>query len=85
MPEAKLSGSNWKRVLTETCNEIPIQAQRKVLSEIHSGLKAEPFREIKTRIKRLTGIVPPLYRLRIGDYRAYSDRQRLRRRSSDLA
>ena len=51
--------------------DIPIQAQRKILGEIQSRLTAEPFREIKTRIKRLTGIVPPLYRLRIGDYRAY--------------
>jgi mRNA-degrading endonuclease RelE of RelBE toxin-antitoxin system len=52
-------------------SEIPIQAQRKILGEIQSRLKAEPFREIKTRIKRLTGIIPPLDRLRIGDYRAY--------------
>jgi hypothetical protein len=35
-------------------------------------LHVEPFREIKTRIKRLTGIIAPLYRLRIGDYRAYN-------------
>jgi mRNA-degrading endonuclease RelE of RelBE toxin-antitoxin system len=51
--------------------DIPIQAQRKILNEIQSRLTAEPFREVKTRIKRLTGIVPPIYRLRIGDYRAY--------------
>ena len=52
-------------------HEIPMQAQRKILGEMQLRLKTEPFREIKTRIKRLTGIVPPLYRLRIGDYRAY--------------
>jgi mRNA-degrading endonuclease RelE of RelBE toxin-antitoxin system len=51
--------------------DIAIQAQRKIFSEIQSRLKAERFREIKTRIKRLTGIVPPLYRLRIRDYLAY--------------
>ena len=50
---------------------IPPDVQRKILGEIQLRLKAEPFREIKTRIKRLTGIVPPLYRLRIGEYRAY--------------
>ncbi len=50
---------------------IPVEVQRKILAEIQLRLKAEPFRQIKTRIKRLTGIVPPLYRLRVGDYRAY--------------
>lgn len=45
--------------------------QRKILAAIQLRLKTEPFREIKTRIKRLTGIIPPLYRLRVGDYRAY--------------
>jgi mRNA-degrading endonuclease RelE of RelBE toxin-antitoxin system len=52
-------------------HDIPVQVQRKVLSEIQLRLKAEPFREIKTRIKRLTGIVPPVCRLRIGVYRTY--------------
>jgi mRNA-degrading endonuclease RelE of RelBE toxin-antitoxin system len=50
---------------------IPAAEQRKSLTEIQLRLKTEPYREIKTRIKRLTGIVPPLYRLRVGDYRAY--------------
>jgi len=50
---------------------LPADVQRKIISEIQARLKSKPFREIKTRIKRLTGIVPPLYRLRIGDYRAY--------------
>jgi mRNA-degrading endonuclease RelE of RelBE toxin-antitoxin system len=45
--------------------------QRVVLAEIARRLRTEPYREIKTRIKRLTGIIPPLYRLRVGDYRAY--------------
>jgi len=46
-------------------------AVQTTLSEAQSRLRLEPYREIKTRIKRLTGIVPPLYRLRVGDYRAY--------------
>jgi len=50
---------------------LPIDIQRAVLSESALRLKSEPYREIKTRIKRLTGIIPPIYRLRIGDYRAY--------------
>lgn len=45
--------------------------QRTVVLEIHKWLTKDPFREVKTRIKRLSGFVPPVYRLRIGDYRAY--------------
>ena len=50
---------------------LPADVQRAVLAEIARRLKTEPYREIKSRIKRLTGIIPPLYRLRVGDYRAY--------------
>jgi mRNA-degrading endonuclease RelE of RelBE toxin-antitoxin system len=50
---------------------LPVDVQRVVLGEIKKWLTTEPFREIKTRIKRLSGIVPPIYRLRMGDYRAY--------------
>jgi mRNA-degrading endonuclease RelE of RelBE toxin-antitoxin system len=50
---------------------LPIDVQRTLLGEIQKWLTTEPFREIKTRIKRLSGIVPPLYRLRVGDYRSY--------------
>ena len=50
---------------------LPTNIQRVVLAEITLRLRSEPYREIKTRIKRLTGIIPPLYRLRVGDYRVY--------------
>ena len=50
---------------------LPNNIQRVVLTEMHLRLKSEPYRELKTRIKRLTGLLPPLYRLRVGDYRAY--------------
>lgn len=50
---------------------LPSNIQRSVISEINLRLKSEPYRQIKTRIKRSTGILPPLYRLRVGDYRAY--------------
>jgi len=44
---------------------------RAILHEIQRWLTAEPFHELKTRIKRLTGFTPPLYRLRVGDNRIY--------------
>src|SRR5262245_66021854 len=50
---------------------LPTNIQRAVLLEINLRLRSEPYREIKTRIKRLTGRVALLYRLRVGDYRAY--------------
>jgi mRNA-degrading endonuclease RelE of RelBE toxin-antitoxin system len=51
--------------------QLPQDVQETVLLEIQRRLTTEPFKEIKTRIKRLSGLVPPLYRLRVGDYRAY--------------
>ncbi|MGH7833884.1 MAG: type II toxin-antitoxin system RelE family toxin [Candidatus Binatia bacterium] len=47
------------------------EVQRTISKQIQNWLNKEPFKEIKTRIKRLSGFVPSLYRLRIGDYRAY--------------
>ena len=44
---------------------------RTVLQEIQTRLTTEPYREFKTRIKKLSGFIPPLYRLRTGDYRTY--------------
>ena len=51
--------------------QLPADVQRTVLHEIHRRLVAHPFREIKTRLKKLSGFVPVLYRLRVGDYRVY--------------
>lgn len=51
--------------------KLPPQAQQSILTEGKKWLRMDPFREIKTRIKRLSAFNPPLYRLRIGDYRAY--------------
>ena len=70
LTEAKLCGSGCNEC-DRDLHDIPIQVQRKVLSEIQLRLKAEPFRKIKTRIKKLTSIVPPVCRLRIGVYRTY--------------
>ena len=50
---------------------LPAADARIILQEIQSRLSSEPFKGSKTRIKRLVGFTPPLYRLRVGDYRAY--------------
>ncbi len=50
---------------------LPTPDARTILREIQNRLSTEPFKGSKTRIKRLVGFNPPLYRLRIGDYRAY--------------
>jgi mRNA-degrading endonuclease RelE of RelBE toxin-antitoxin system len=47
---------------------------RLILEEILAHLSTDPIREIKTRIKRLTGFSLPLYRLRVGDYRIAAPR-----------
>jgi mRNA-degrading endonuclease RelE of RelBE toxin-antitoxin system len=39
--------------------------------DIKAYLESSPLPLGKTRIKRLTGFTPPLYRLRSGDFRAY--------------
>lgn len=39
--------------------------------DIKTYLETSPFPFGKTRIKKLTGYNPPLYRLRSGDFRAY--------------
>ena len=50
---------------------LPAAEARMILQEIQSRLSSEPFKGSKTRIKRLVGFTPPLYRLRVGAYRAY--------------
>jgi mRNA-degrading endonuclease RelE of RelBE toxin-antitoxin system len=39
--------------------------------DIKSYLETSPLPFGKTRIKKLTGFVPPLYRMRSGDFRVY--------------
>jgi len=50
---------------------IPATEARMILQEIQARLSTDPFKQSKTRIKRLVGFTPPLYRLRVGDYRTY--------------
>jgi mRNA-degrading endonuclease RelE of RelBE toxin-antitoxin system len=42
-----------------------------ILSDAVAHLSDSPLPIGKTRLKRLTGFTPPLYRLRSGDFRAY--------------
>ena len=45
-------------------SKLPHAIARLILEEIRARLSTDPIREIKARIKRLTGFSPPLYRLR---------------------
>lgn len=51
--------------------KLPHAISRLLLEEIKIRLAVQPLQEMKTRIKRLIGFAPPLYRLRVGDYRVY--------------
>ena len=42
-----------------------------LVRDIKDYLETNPLPFSKSRIKKLTGYKPPLYRLRSGDYRAY--------------
>lgn len=48
-----------------------IAAARQLVKDIQNYLETNPLPFGKSRIKKLTGYKPPLYRLRSGDYRAY--------------
>jgi len=50
---------------------LPPAVASTILQEVEIRLSTDPFKVRKTRIKRLVGFNPPLYRLRVGDYRAY--------------
>jgi mRNA-degrading endonuclease RelE of RelBE toxin-antitoxin system len=51
--------------------ELEIQDALQLARDIKTHLERSPFPFGKTRIKKLTGFHPPLYRLRSGDYRVY--------------
>ena len=48
-----------------------IAAALQLAKDIKNYLETNPLPFGKSRIKKLTGYKPPLYRLRSGDYRAY--------------
>ena len=48
-----------------------IAAALQLVKDIKDYLETNPLPFGKSRIKKLTGYKPPLYRLRTGDYRAY--------------
>lgn len=71
MADAKTFFVELSRGAERDLESLAPDVQRHVVIEIQRWLSKDPFREVKTRIKRLSGFVPPVYRLRIGDYRAY--------------
>ena len=42
-----------------------------LVKDVKRYLESSPLPFGKTRIKKLTGFIPPLYRLRSGDFRVY--------------
>ena len=50
---------------------LEIDEALQVAKDIKKYLETSPFPFGKTRIKKLTGFSPPLYRLRSRDFRAY--------------
>jgi len=50
---------------------LDITAAIQLVKDIKDYLETNPLPFGKSRIKKLTGYKPPLYRLRSGDYRAY--------------
>ena len=42
-----------------------------IITDVATHLSASPLPIGKSRLKRLSGVTPPLYRLRSGDFRAY--------------
>ena len=71
MGEPKTFSVVFERSATRELEAFEPATARTILQEIQQRLTIEPFRELKTRIKRLTGLTPPLYRLRVGDCRVY--------------
>ena len=51
--------------------KIELTRALQIAKDIKEFLESGPFPFGKTRIKRLTGFDPPLYRLRSGDFRIY--------------
>ena len=51
--------------------KLETDAALQLVKDIKTYLETSPLTFGKTRIKKLTGFSPPLYRLRSGDFRAY--------------
>lgn len=61
----------FQRQAAREMEDLPPDKGRAILRAMDAYLSDRPFTEVKTRIKRLAGFSPPLYRLRVGDYRVY--------------
>jgi mRNA-degrading endonuclease RelE of RelBE toxin-antitoxin system len=79
-----MSSKDWKAAVEEGRFNVifSLSAQREIekleiedafqlTKDLKNYLEQSPVPFGKTRIKRLTGFDPPLYRLRSGDFRAY--------------
>ena len=51
--------------------KLSVEDARQLAKDIKAYLETSPLPFGKSRVKRLTGFTPPLYRLRSGDLRAY--------------
>jgi mRNA-degrading endonuclease RelE of RelBE toxin-antitoxin system len=50
---------------------LEVEAALQVVKDVKSYLESRPFPIGYTRVKKLVGFDPPLFRLRSGDYRVY--------------
>lgn len=57
----------------EDLRSLRANVRAEVRDALEKHLRAEPGRTSKSRIKRLRGLSPPQYRLRVGDVRVYYD------------
>jgi mRNA interferase RelE/StbE len=57
----------------EDVNRLRAALRAEVLDALETHLRHEPTKVSRSRIKRLRGIGRPMYRLRIGDVRAFYD------------
>ena len=57
--------------LQKEIEALEVEDAVRLVRNVKSYLAATPLPFGKTRIKKLTGFTPPLYRLRSGDFRAY--------------
>jgi mRNA-degrading endonuclease RelE of RelBE toxin-antitoxin system len=79
-----ISSTDWKEAVKEgrfnvifsasaqrEIEKLEIEDALQLTKDIKNYLEQSPLPFGKSRIKRLTGFDPPLYRLRSGDFRAY--------------
>lgn len=61
----------FSRAAQRDLEKIEAGDARQIAKDVKEYLESSPLPFGKTRIKKLTGFEPPLYRLRSGDFRIY--------------